>query len=61
MAEPKNKKLYNEIKADVKQDMKWPSAYASAALSKKYKERGGTYEGKKGKKLSEAIKRISES
>lgn len=61
MAEPKDKKLYNEIKADVKQDMKWPSAYAAAALSKKYKERGGTYEGKKGKKLSEAIKRISES
>lgn len=61
MPNPKNKKLYNKIKADVKQDMKWPSAYASAALSKKYKERGGTYEGKKGTKLSDAIKRISES
>jgi len=61
MSKPKNKKLYNEIKSDVKQDMKWPSAYASAALSKKYKERGGAYEGRKGKKLSEALKKISES
>jgi hypothetical protein len=41
--------------------MEWPSAYASAALSKKYKKRGGTYEGAKGPKLSEALKKLSKS
>jgi hypothetical protein len=61
MAEPKNKKLYNEVKSEVKQEMEWPSAYASAALSKKYKKRGGTYEGAKGPKLSEALKKLSKS
>lgn len=47
MNSPKNKKLYGKIKADVKADMKWPSAYASGVLQQKYKKAGGTYEGKK--------------
>lgn len=61
MAEPTNKKLYSRIKADVKADMKWPSAYASGVLQKKYKAAGGEYSGKPKKKLSEAIKNITES
>lgn len=59
MSEPKNKKLYNKVVDEVKQDMKWPSAYASAAVQKKYKAKGGSYEGKPKGKLSDALKKIS--
>jgi hypothetical protein len=45
---PKNKKLYNKVKAEAKRKFKvWPSAYASGWLVKEYKRRGGTYSGKK--------------
>ena len=45
---PKNKKLYNKVKAEAKKKFKvWPSAYASGWLVKEYKRRGGTYSGKK--------------
>lgn len=43
-ARPKNKKLYNRIKAKIKAKYpKWPSAYASGALVKAYKAAGGKY------------------
>jgi len=58
MAEPKDKKLYDKIKADVKGDMKWPSAYASGVLQKKYKAAGGSYGGKPSGALKKAIKDI---
>ena len=45
---PKNKKLYNKVKAEAKKKFKvWPSAYASGWLVKEYKRRGATYSGKK--------------
>ena len=41
---PTNRKLWNEIKAKVKARYSvWPSAYASGALTKEYKERGGRF------------------
>lgn len=41
---PTNKKLYEAIKARIKSRYStWPSAYASAALVKEYKEAGGKY------------------
>jgi hypothetical protein len=44
----KNQKLYNKVKSDAKKKFKvWPSAYASGWLVKEYKNRGGTYTGKK--------------
>lgn len=45
---PKNRKLYDKVKAEAKKKFKvWPSAYASGWLVKEYKRRGGTYSGKK--------------
>lgn len=48
---PTNKKLYNEIKEKIKNDLdskgkRW-SAYASGRLVQEYKRRGGKYSGKK--------------
>lgn len=41
---PTNKKLYERIKAKIKDRYStWPSAYASAALVKEYKAAGGKY------------------
>jgi hypothetical protein len=43
-AEPKNKKLYEKVKAAAKRKFDvYPSAYANAWLVKEYKRRGGTY------------------
>ena len=43
---PTNKKLYNQKKAEAKKKFDvWPSAYASAWLTKEYKKAGGTYSG----------------
>ena len=43
---PTNMKLYNKVKAEAKRKFKvWPSAYASAWLTKTYKARGGKYSG----------------
>jgi hypothetical protein len=42
---PKNKALYNRIKAEARKKFKaFPSAYASAWIVREYKKRGGTYE-----------------
>ena len=47
---PKNKKLYEKVKAEAKKKFKvYPSAYANGWLVKEYKRRGGTYSGKKSK------------
>ncbi len=41
---PTNKSLYSKIKREVKADYDvWPSAYASGALTKRYKAAGGKY------------------
>ncbi len=41
---PTNKALYSRVKAETKRKYKvWPSAYASAYLTKEYKRRGGKY------------------
>jgi hypothetical protein len=48
MAAPKptNMKLYNQKKSLAKKKFKvWPSAYASAWLTKEYKKAGGKYSG----------------
>ena len=48
MAAPKptNPKLYARVKAEAKKKFKvWPSAYASAWLTKEYKKAGGKYSG----------------
>ena len=43
---PTNKKLYASVKAQAKKKFDvWPSAYASAWLTKEYKKRGGKYRG----------------
>ena len=43
-ATPTNKKLYSRVKAEAKKKFKvWPSAYASAWLTREYKKRGGKY------------------
>ena len=43
---PNNMKLYNKKKAEAKRKFDvWPSAYASAWLTKAYKAAGGTYSG----------------
>lgn len=48
--QPKNKALYTRVKNEAKKKFKvWPSAYASAWLTREYKKRGGTYSGKKPK------------
>jgi len=42
-----NQKLWNQVKAEAKKKFQvWPSAYASGWLSKEYKKRGGTFQGK---------------
>lgn len=41
---PTNKRLWNQIKAKIKERYAvWPSAYASGALTKEYKQRGGKF------------------
>ncbi len=41
---PKNPSLYARVKAEAKRKFDvWPSAYASAWLTREYKKRGGTY------------------
>lgn len=45
-ANPTNKALYNRVKSEAKKKFDvWPSAYASAWLTKEYKKRGGKYSG----------------
>ena len=46
MVVPVNKKLYEEVKAEIYKKYPKHSAYRSALLVKTYKNRGGTYEGK---------------
>ena len=46
MPEPKNKKLYEEVKEDIYKKYPKHSAYRSGLLVQEYKRRGGTYEGK---------------
>lgn len=43
---PTNQKLYSQIKSEAKAKFgdDWPSAYASAWLTRMYRKRGGTYE-----------------
>lgn len=49
---PTNKKLYAKVKAEAKKKFDvWPSAYASAWLTKTYKARGGKYSGSKANKV----------
>ena len=49
---PTNKKLYARKKAEAKKKFDvWPSAYASAWLTKTYKARGGKYSGSKANKV----------
>jgi hypothetical protein len=41
---PTNPKLYAQVKAEAKRKFtKWPSAYGSSWLVKRYKEKGGGY------------------
>ena len=52
---PTNKKLYASVKAAAKKKFKvWPSAYASAWLTKEYKRRGGKYSGSKANKVKKS-------
>lgn len=50
MPTPTNKKLYEEVKAEIFAKYPKPSAYRSGLLVQEYKRRGGTYEGKKNEK-----------
>ena len=47
MSEPKNKKLYEEVKNEIYKKHPKHSAYRSGLLVKEYKRRGGEYIGKK--------------
>ena len=50
---PNNPKLYAAKKAEAKKKFKvWPSAYASAWLTKEYKKAGGGYSGTKANKVT---------
>ena len=49
MPEPKNKKLYEEVKKEVYKKYPKNSTYRSGLLVQEYKKRGGTYEGKENK------------
>ena len=49
MSEPKNKKLYEEVKNEIYKKHPQHSAYRSGLLVQEYKKRGGTYEGKENK------------
>ena len=52
MPTPTNKALYARVKAEAKKKFKvWPSAYASAWLTKTYKARGGKYSGSTANKV----------
>ena len=52
MPTPTNKKLYAKVKAEAKKKFDvWPSAYASAWLTKTYKARGGKYSGSTANKV----------
>ena len=52
MPTPTNKKLYARVKAEAKKKFDvWPSAYASAWLTKTYKARGGKYSGSNANKV----------
>ena len=43
---PTNRALYSRGKTEAKRKFKvWPSAYASAWLTREYKKRGGKYSG----------------
>ena len=55
MPEPKNKKLYEEVKDDIYKKYPKHSAYRSGLLVQEYKRRGGTYEGEE--KDSEGLNR----
>jgi len=56
----KNKKLYQQVKAETKRKFDvYPSAYANAYLVKTYKKRGGTYSGTKNAKTGGSIKKIT--
>lgn len=45
---PTNPRLYEAVKREAKSRFaRWPSAYASAWLSREYRKRGGSYKGKK--------------
>ena len=50
MSIPTNKKLYEEVKAEIYRKYPEHSAYRSGLLVQEYKRRGGTYEGKKNSK-----------
>ena len=47
MSEPKNKKLYEEVKNEIYRRYPQHSAYRSSLLVKTYKAKGGEYIGKK--------------
>jgi hypothetical protein len=47
MSEPINKSLYEKVKKEADVIYKKPSAYKSGWIVKTYKQRGGTYKGKK--------------
>ena len=49
MAEPANKKLYEQVKRDIYKKYPKHSAYRSGLLVQAYKEAGGTYKGKENK------------
>jgi len=50
---PTNKALYSRVKAEAKRKFDvWPSAYASAWLTKEYKKRGGKYKGTTANKVT---------
>ena len=55
MPEPKNKKLYEEVKEENYKKYRKHSAYRSGLLVQEYKRRGGTYEGKE--KQTEGLNR----
>lgn len=46
---PTNKQLYLKVKEEADSIYSKPSAYKSGWIVKTYKERGGSYHGKKGK------------
>ena len=52
---PTNKKLYEEVKAEIYKKYPTHSAYRSGLLVQEYKRRGGTYEGKE--KQTEGLNR----
>lgn len=47
MNQPKNKKLYEQVKKEIYNNYPKHSAYRSGLLVKEYKKRGGEYEGDK--------------